>query len=96
MSSGSDGGGHFEISALLEKRKSSSGLIEYKVNWEGYGNHEDTWELRKSLIEDGHRDLITAFEAALRGEDMLALHWQRTFRCLLSTDSSSFRPCCYF
>ena len=40
----------YTIEALLSKRFSSNGAIEYLVKWEGYGSEYNTWEPEENIL----------------------------------------------
>jgi len=51
----------FEIDQIVDKRvDDSTGKVEYLVRWRGYGDSENTWESKQSLIQD--MDCLSAIE----------------------------------
>lgn len=51
----------YVVSKLVDKRK-FKGVIQYKIRWKGYKKENDTWENRKTLIEDGLKSYIDDYE----------------------------------
>lgn len=39
----------YEVEKIMGERTNASGVTEYKVRWEGYGEDEDTWEPQENV-----------------------------------------------
>jgi hypothetical protein len=50
------------IEKIINKRKHQN-RIQYLVSWTGFDIEDSTWEPITQLIEDGHIDMINAFES---------------------------------
>ena len=51
------------------RRNANCQKEEFLVSWQGYPEEDNTWELGKDLIADGHGGAIEAFLRTLKGVD---------------------------
>ena len=50
----------FRVAAILKKRLSKKGEVEYLIQWDGYGEDHNSWEPKANIFDT---NLIRAFEA---------------------------------
>ena len=52
----------FAVEAIRGTRVNRRGQREYLVKWQGYGEHDNSWEEETDMVKDGLDDVIDAFK----------------------------------
>lgn len=54
----------FEVEKIVGK-KTTRGIIYYKIKWLGYDDSENTWETKEELVKDGLTSMIKKYEKSI-------------------------------
>ena len=53
----------FEVEAILKEEVNEFGEKVYFIKWKNYPHDENTWELRRDLLEEGHERAVQDYES---------------------------------